>query len=132
MLKNSELDNVLEKTKELYSAINDKERLDEINNAESKIEKILKEEAVLIPISQPTNSFVIDKNIKNIINTKSLPNINYLYKILEKSYIYVTRKIVWGNKSIIHYYKYLFKILIYPNTKDLEKTENEKSSIINN
>jgi len=129
MLKNSDLDDVLEKAKESYSAIDNEERLNEINNAENRIEEILKEEAVLIPISQPTSSFMVDGNINNFIKVDSLPNINYLYKILENTYIFTTKKLVWENKSISSYFKYLFKILVNSSLEDSENLKIQEDKI---
>ncbi len=104
-IKKLSLDQILEELKS-YNLSEKKQEL-----LETKINIILKNEAIFKPLFTPLYSNLVDKNIKWYNLPKKIPSDIYRFNPLINSYILKKKIINYKNKSIINYFKYIFKIL---------------------
>lgn len=76
-----------------------------------KILNILKEEQVVKTLYTPKINLLVDKNLKNTNTINYLPNTSLRWYILNSIYIREDRSIVFENKNIAWFLKFLFKKL---------------------
>jgi len=104
-IKKTSLDILLE---ELKANIYNEEKTLQIQN---KVISILKEEQVVKTLYTPKINLLVDKNIKNIDMIEILPNKSLRSYILNSSYIKEEKIINFEDKSILNFFKFLFKKL---------------------
>jgi hypothetical protein len=104
-IKKTSLDLLLE---ELKGNIYDEEKTLEIQN---KVISILKDEQVIKTLYTPKINLLVDKNIKNTNIIDILPNKSLRSYILDSSYIKEEKIINFEDKSILNFFKFLFKKL---------------------
>lgn len=104
-IKRTSLDLLLE---DLKSNIYSEEKTNEIKE---KILSILREEQVLKTLYTPKVNLLVDKNLKNTDTVEYLPNTSLRTYILNSTYIREDKVIVFENKNISGFLKFLFKKL---------------------